>query len=197
MANNRLKLNFSLVTNIERSEFVKEYLTSEIFQKTPPTEEELSTIADYILWGKDPVTGKNAKQDGLDLRTKHGTWDDSPVDSLDQLMEQPTFNEAALSPLGTTQFRVRKEVFSREEALQQAPPFIKETLTNLFREIDKLELCIALYELAHGKRTKEIRPALLKQFSEEELCTLRERITHWNQYHYLKKRHQLVDMRRE
>jgi hypothetical protein len=112
-------------------------------------------------------------------------------------MEQPTFNEASLSPLGSTQFRTKKEVFSREEALQQAPPFIKETLTNLFREIDKLELCIALYELAHGKRTKEIRPALLKQFSEEELCTMRERITHWNQYHYLKKRHQLVDMRRE
>ena len=44
-------------------------------------------MADYLLWGKDPITGKNGKQDGLELRTKHGTWDDSPVDSLEQLLE--------------------------------------------------------------------------------------------------------------
>jgi hypothetical protein len=34
-------------------------------------------MADYILWGKDPVTGLNGKQDGLDLHTKHGTWDNA------------------------------------------------------------------------------------------------------------------------
>ena len=104
-------------------------------------------------------------------------------------MEQPMFNEAALSTLGTTQFRTKKEVFSREEALREASPIVKQTLTVLFSEIDKLELSIALYELKHGKRTKEVRPELLRKFSEEEICTLRERISHWNQYTYLKKRH--------
>ena len=58
-------------------------------------------MADYLLWGKDEH-GKNGKQTGLDLKSKHGTWDDSPAESLDALMEQPTFNEAALSALGTT-----------------------------------------------------------------------------------------------
>lgn len=59
-------------------------------------------MADYLLWGKDPVTGKNGKQSGLDLKSKRGTWDDSPTESLDALMEMPTFNEAALSALGST-----------------------------------------------------------------------------------------------
>jgi hypothetical protein len=56
---------------------------------------------------------------------------------------------------------------------------------------------IGLYELAHGKRTKEIRKELLNKFSEEEVSTMRESVSHWNQYKYLKKRHQLVEMRRE
>ena len=85
---NRLKLDFSLQTNIERKTFLEKYLTSEMFQQTPPTEEELATMADYILWGKDPVTGLNGKQDGLDLHTKHGTWDNTnSCESLEQLME--------------------------------------------------------------------------------------------------------------
>lgn len=168
-----------------------------MFVKSPPTEEELQTMADYLLWGKDPITGKNGKQDGLELRTKHGTWDDSPVDSLEQLLEQPTFNEASLQPLGTTRYTTKKEVFSREEALREASPTVRESFLALFSEIDRLDLMCSEYDLLHGKRTKPIRPELLKRFTEEELCTLREKVTHWNQYYYLKQRHQLVEMRRE
>ena len=153
-------------------------------------------MADYLLWGKDE-RGKNGKQNGLDLRSKHGTWDDSPIDSLDQLLEQPTFNEAALSALGTTQFRAKKEVFSREEALRDAPPVIRNSLLSLFHEIDRLDFLTEQYDLNHGKRTKPIRQELLNKFSEEELRTMRETVTHWNQYHYLKQRHLLVELRRE
>lgn len=168
-----------------------------MFIDYPPDEEELATMADYLLWGKDPLTGKNGKQQGLELHSKHGTWDKNPIDSLDELMEQPTFNENSLSALGTTIFRVKKEVFSREEALENAPTAVRENFLVLFHEIDKLEMSIALYDLAHGKRTKEIRSELTKKFSEEEISTMRESVSHWNQYKYLKKRHQLVEMRRE
>ena len=168
-----------------------------MFQQTPPTEDELETMADYLLWGKDPSTGLNGKQQGLDLKTRHGTWDDSPVDSLEQLMEQPTFNESALSPLGTTRYVTKKEVFSREEALREASPTVQESFRALFAEIDRIDLMCEEYDLLHGKRTKPIRTELLNKFTEEELRTLREKVTHWNQYHYLKQRHQLVEMRRE
>jgi hypothetical protein len=40
-------------------------------------------------------------------------------------MEQPTFNEASLSPLGTTRYTTKKEVFSREDALREAPDYLK------------------------------------------------------------------------
>ena len=193
---NRLKLDFSLQTDKERQAFLTNYLESETFRDRPPTADELETMADYLLWGKNEQ-GLNGKQQGLDLRSKHGTWDESPVDSLDELMEQPTFNEASLSPLGTTRYTTKKEVFSREDALREAPDYLKPQFANLFREIDKLDYQIEWYELEHGRRTKEIRAELTKQFSEEELLQLQEATTHWNQYKYLKQRHWLVEMRRE
>lgn len=153
-------------------------------------------MADYILWGKDK-DGKNGKQQGLGLKSKHGTWDDSPVESLDALMEQPTFNEAALSALGTTQFRTKKEVFSREEALAEASPTVQQSFLNLFSEIDRLDFLTSQYDLNHGKRTKPIRTELIRRFTPEEIATMQEKVAHWNQYKYLKMRHQLVELRRE
>lgn len=194
---NRLHLDFSLVTNEERAQFLDTYLQRPEFTKFPPTEEELETMANYLLWGKDPKTGLNAKQRGLELKSKHKTWDDSPVDSLEQLMEQPTFNEASLQPLGATRYTTKKEVFSREEALREASPTVRDSFLALFSEIDRLDFLIAQYELNHGKRTKPIRAELVKRFSQEEIAQMQEKVTHWNQYHYLKQRHQLVEMRRE
>ena len=193
---NRLHLDFSLSTSEERKTFLEQYLQSDVFSTYPPDEDELATMADYLLWGKDDQ-GKNGKQNGLELKSKHKTWDDSPVDSLDQLMEQPMFNEASLSALGTTHFRTKKEVFSREEALASASPLVQQSFLSLFSRIDELDFMIEEWELNHNKRTKPIRNELLKKFDEEQLRTMRERITHWNQYKYLKMRHELVELRRE
>ena len=193
---NRLKLDFSLSTTEERKAFLDKYLQSDMFLQEEPDEDELETMADYLLWGKDEK-GKNGKQNGLELKSKHGTWDKSPVDSLDQLMEQPTFNESALSALGTTQFRTKKEVFSREDALAQASPIVRDSFLAIFSQIDKLDFMTAQWDLNHGKRTKPIRAELVRRFSPEEISAMQEKVTHWNQYKYLKMRHELVELRRE
>ena len=54
-------------------------------------------MGNYVLWGKDRTTGLNAKQDGsVPLTSRHGDWDaeTTKIESLDALMESPTFNEA-------------------------------------------------------------------------------------------------------
>ena len=196
---NRLHLDFSLVTTEERNTFIHQYLAKEPFITRPPTEEELETIGNYLLWGKNK-DGLNAKQsDGIDIETKHGTWDkDASIESLEGLMESPTFNEAALSSADTqVPYKLPRETFSRKEALARCPDFLVPTFRELFHQIDKLDLMINFYELRHGKRKNPPRDALLAKFSDEEQETMRETITHWNQYRYLKMRHQLVDLRRE
>ena len=168
---NRLQLDFKLVTTDERTAFVTQYLQEEQFIKRPPTEDELETIANYLLWGKDPATGLNAKQAGLvDIETKHGTWDkNSNVESLEGLMEQPTFNEASLLPLETTApIKIKREVFSRKEALAKCPDYLANTFVSLFRQIDELDLAINYYELAHNRRKNPPREELLAQFTPEE-----------------------------
>lgn len=199
MALTRLRLDFSLQTNSERAAFLDKYLQSETFQKSPPTDEELEMMGNYVLWGKDPKTGLNAQQEGLlTIETKHKTWDkDSNVESLEGLLEQPTFNEATLRPLSSNPIKQKREVFDRTAALNECPEYLRPTFEQLFAEIDELDLCINFWDLEHGKRKNPPRPELIAKFSEEQIEEMRERITHWNQFRYLKMRHQLVELRRE
>ena len=54
LSKNRLNLNFSLTTDKERINFINDYLKN--FNN--PTNDELETIANYVLWGRTD-TGKN------------------------------------------------------------------------------------------------------------------------------------------
>jgi hypothetical protein len=112
-------------------------------------------------------------------------------------MESPTFNEASLSPLDSVPIKIKREVFSRKEALEKCPEHLRPTLVDLFHRIDELDLAINFYDLAHGKRINPPREELLGKFSEEEQQKLQEWSAKWNQYTYLKQRHHLVEMRRE
>lgn len=196
---NRLQLNFKLETDEERTGFLTSYLTQEQFQNYPPTEDELETMGNYLLWGKNPESGLNVKQTGLvELESRHHTWDvQSHMESLDGLMEAPTFNEATLRPLTANPYRVKKEAFSRSQTLAQCPEDMRLHFQELFKRIDKLELGINFYDLEHGKRKNPPRDELLSRLSAEEQEECRDMASHWNQYKYLKIRHLLVELRRE
>lgn len=195
---NRLKLDWALSTSTERNEFVQQYITQEVFLKRPLTSDELETVANYILWGKNEE-GLSIEQEGLvELPRKNSTWTAQNVESLDELTESPTFNEATIyslaSKLPTKKVR---EVFSRSTTLKNCPAYLVDTYKALWKEIDKTELTINYYELLHGKREKEPRAELLKNLTEEERVECADRSKALNQFKYLKLRHFLVELRRE
>lgn len=197
MPANRLQLDFSIVGQEDRAAFLESYLQQPQFIKRPPTSDELETMANYVLWGKNE-NGLNAKQEGLvPLETRHKTWDADIVESLDGLMESPTFNEAALSGLDAAPTKITRKVFSRQEALDTCPDYLRPHFEDLFRRIDELDLAINYYDLAHNRRKNPPRPELVSRFSPEEQDALAEQASRWNQYKYLKKRHELVELRRE
>lgn len=156
-------------------------------------------MGSYILWGKDRQTGLNVKQEGsIQLTSRSGDWDnDSKCESLDALMESPTWNEASIVALNAPPLRAKKEVFSREDALAHCPESMVATFQELFRAIDMLDLKINYYDLLHGKRIKPPREELLRKFTEDEKIAFQEKVTHWNQFQYLKQRHQLIELRRQ
>jgi hypothetical protein len=131
---NRLKLDFTLNTNEERASFINTYLAQEPFVSSPPTEEELETCANYILWGKDPLTQKNSKQTKeIQLQSKYGTWDAQSDESLEGLMDTPGFSESFLKPISAPAAKISKVVFSRQDARKNAPPHILSQLETLWQ----------------------------------------------------------------
>lgn len=196
MAKNRLKLNWNIYTIEERTNFVNEYLKQPQFQLIPLVPDELETIANYLLWAQD-INGFNSEQDGfIEIETKNKTWTNNTTESLDELIESPTFNEAQFRSFSSPQLKVKKENFSREEALRIAPEFLRQEFIGLFHQIDELDYSIALYEFQHNKRKNPPRAELCAQFDQIK-PQIEERISHWNQFSYLKRRHLLVELRRQ
>ncbi len=188
MAQNRLHLNFQLVTQEERTAFVTDYLKT---LKFTPTETELDTIAKYILWGKDQ-NGQNVRQTGeIELETAHKTWDSKELESLDGLYESENFTEASVRPLNSVRPLIRKQVFSREN-VPQTPEFL-----TLWDQIDETEYMTQAYELAHGKREKPIRRELLDRLEPDLRALLDARAQALSEKDYLKLRHHLVELRTE
>ena len=192
---NRLNLNWKLNLKSERVEFVKTYLDSISFV---PTEEELEVISNYILWGKNTESEKDGparlKADGVFLESN---WSTTPVESLDELTESPTFNENDLKPLDSPAPKKVREVFSREEARKHASPEILEALESLWAQIDSTELIISFYDILHNRRKTPIRETLLSKFSESDRLSLRARAEKLNQFAYFKLKHQLKELRQQ
>lgn len=194
---NRLKLDFSIQSTDGRRDFVNEYITQPQFQRIPLTSDELETIANYILWGKDP-DGLNVTQRGeIQIETRNKTWQRDDTESLDALMESPTFSEASLRRPTEARTRIAREVFDRKKTLNECPAHLIPVFEDLFKRIDTIELMLNYYEFSHGRRKEPPRAALLKRFTQEELTNAKTIASKWNQFKYLKQRHLIVELRRE
>ena len=155
---NRLKLDFTLETALERSQFINTY----IVQFPDLTNSEAETIANYLLWGKDS-NGKPVGND-LNLETKWSREENTP-DSLDAVLEQPGASHIVVKDLNNaTVYRKPRTVFDRAQTRKDAPSYLLSTFENLWRLIDEIDLEINFYEERVGKRDKPPREELLKRF---------------------------------
>ena len=190
---NRLNLDFSLTSREARTKYIHAYLDAIPFTPTPT---ELDTMAKYILWGENK-DGLNGRQEGLELETASKTWDSKNLESLDALIESPTFNESSIRGPHNPPTKVSREVFSRASTRKSAPAYLLTVFEDLWRKIDETEFLVQQYEIDHGKRTTEIRTQLLERFSEDDLGALRAKAENLQPFQHLKLKHQLVELRRE
>lgn len=197
MATNRLNLDFSLSTTEERKNFIDNYIQRPEFTLKPPTNDELEMMGNYILWGKDKDGLSSTQRKEIQIETRNKTWTKDNVDSLEGLMENPAFNEGSVIAPTLAVPKIPKQNFSRSEALRNAPEYERKQLTELFKRIDTTELLCNFYEFAKGKRKEPPRDELLERFSALEVDELKAKGESLTQYHYLKLRHLLVELRRE
>lgn len=174
-------LNFKLKTQAERVDHVAQ--SAHKLRKN-----QLELYANYILWGLD----ENGQKDPIakNIQTKNGDWLPKKEISLDD-------NGFLQLKKSITPKYIKKTKFSREEALKNAPDFLKTTYRNLFNNIDNIELTNTFYELLTQRREKPPREELLDRFSAEEITKIKTKASLLDEETYLKRKHLLIELRRE
>lgn len=175
----KIQLDFSKSTLSDRLEVANRYAHSNLSAKN------CKHIADYILWSRDENGTCISKNEDFELSSK---WSASQPDSMEAIMEQegtpPNF--CAVGEIPPT--LVRKQKFSRAEALASplAPHF-----KALFEEIDRLDVLIAF---AMGKEPRE---ELINRMEPSCLFALRAKAAKLSPKELQRARHDLVDLRTE
>ena len=94
---------------------------------------ELETVSNYVLYGKDEDGTSSVDRKEIQIKTKFQTYKkDKNIVSLDELMENPAFDEASLQ---RSQTKYKKPKPHIDEVKAATIPEFKELKT----EIDRLQ----------------------------------------------------------
>ena len=87
-----VNLDFSIPTSTGRRDYVEKYMADNSDKKFSAS--DLETIANYILYGKDENTGESiVDRKEVQIKTKYNSYSKKEPESLDELIESPTFDE--------------------------------------------------------------------------------------------------------
>lgn len=162
-----------------------------------PTPEELEMCANYVLWGKEPDGKSIVQKKFVEIETRKKTWTKTPPESLDGLLEDPSFSENLIYHRGEPGTRIPSPRFNREKELARAPKNLIPIFKDLFKEIDQLDYITSFAGLSHQKRKAPIREELINRFTPKERASLEEQANHLTPFKLLKFRHLLVELRQQ
>jgi hypothetical protein len=103
-----LKLDFSLATAQERAD----YINKNIDPSSYFTQKELETISNYLLYGKDDDGTSCVDKKLVQIKPKHSSYARKEAESLDALLEKPTFDERSFQT-GPTRYKTPKPKIDR------------------------------------------------------------------------------------
>lgn len=87
-----VNLDFNIPTSTGRRDYVEKYMAENSDKKFSAS--DLETIANYILYGKDEDSGESVvDRKEVQIKTKYNSYSKKEPESLDELIESPTFDE--------------------------------------------------------------------------------------------------------
>lgn len=175
----KIQLDFSKSSLSNRLEVANRFANANLSAKN------CKHIADYILWSRDENGTCISKNADFELSSK---WSAPQPDSMEAIMEAETYipNFHAVGEIPPT--LIRKQKFSRAEAL--ASPLALH-FRALFEEIDRLDVLISF---AMGKEPRE---ELVNRMEPSCLFALRAKAAKLSPKELQRARHDLVDLRTE
>lgn len=108
-----LNLDFTINTSRERQEFIQNYIKERTEKGYHFTEKEIGQMGDYILYGKDEDGTSIVDRKEVEIDTRYSSYKKKRPDSLEELMESPTFNENNI--LRTNIYKKVKPKIDREK----------------------------------------------------------------------------------
>ena len=157
----KFKLDFSIPTSKERLEAIKCINLSTL------NKSELETVTNYVIYGKDEDGTSSVDRKEIFIPTKFNSYKkNTPIQSLDELMESPTFDESQLKTV-TTKYTKPKAHIDLEKA-NTIPEF-----RELREQIERLQ---EILDVSKGKKENpNIKPLDSKQqyYLQHHLISLR------------------------
>ncbi len=148
-----LNLDFSINTSKERKKFIDNYIAERTANGYTFPQKEVETMANYVLYGKDEDGTSIVDRKEIEIATRYSSYKKKRPESLEELMESPTFNENHI--VKTNIFKKEKPKIDREK--DKDIPGIQE----LWKSIDRLDHQIRVTE---GKETDpKIKPLTPQQ----------------------------------
>jgi hypothetical protein len=116
------QLDYNLYSNKERAQQVLELFTPEKQQlarlsyEQSSTQKELETIANFILYGKDPNSGKNyCQKKEIHIEQAKSSYKKKEPESLEALLENPLISENDFMPIQKSSYKKLKPTIDREK----------------------------------------------------------------------------------
>ena len=114
-------LDFTIYSDTERTKAVEGILEE---SKRTPSASELEAMANYILFGKDSNDQNAVDRGEVEIETKYKSYKKKKSDSLDEMMENPLFDERNFKPLSRTVYTNPKPVL--DKSLPELLPLVEE-----------------------------------------------------------------------
>ena len=145
----KFKLDFSIISSKDRLEAIRS------IDLTKLNKTELETVTNYVIYGKDEDGTSSVDRKEIQIQTKFNSYKkNTPIQSLDELMESPTFDESSLKA-PTTKYTKPKAHIDLEKA-NTIPEF-----RELRQEIERLQ---EILDVSKGKKENpNIKPLDSKQ----------------------------------
>ena len=166
-----LKLDFSIEQSTDRAEFVSAFFSENPDYK--PTQSELDTLSNYILYGKDEDGTSVVDRGEVEIETKYKSYSKRKAESLDELMETPGFNENTV----VTKYIYRHPKPTIDKEADANIPGMKE----LWQSIDRVAYIL-------GMCNGDIEP-------DDTMAPVR--VENYTSTDLYKLKHHLIDMRKQ
>lgn len=113
-------LDFSIHSDVDRVANVEAELST--LHKSP-TQAQLETMANFILFGKDANNLNAVDRGEVQIATKYASYARRKTESLDELTESPTFNETDVHPIARSIYTSPKPTLNK--SLPQMQPLLQ------------------------------------------------------------------------